>query len=328
MDRLDEHLFGVVLSSLNARNGCRLGSTCKTFRRWVDESHVWRLWLEEDFPSLKTSPIKEIVDSHYGMRAMGLRRSYKQLFLGWWGLPSEASLPLKPGPAQLEGEASQLPAIGDFIIILDVLMGDERVLSHTASCEGMVQDVNATDEAGVHFRGLFRTTCSVEEEGKLRTEFQQLAKKAPKRVNVRCLYSPGPRIPSQHSLKLLSRADGQVHNLMDREPCGFVGRFIEMPREMYHEFEKDPRFEDGWCESPVFGLVIEAKNSKFSVSRYDFQVVLHQAKLLCSGNVTHRPAHVVLDFQNMRNVPCNAKNIYWTELGRWEGFPRSRHQHE
>jgi hypothetical protein len=209
MDMLDETVFGVLFSFLNARNASCLGSTCTSFRRWVVNSPMWRQWSEEAFPSLKTTPAKEFVDLHDGRKAFkGLRRWYKQLFLGLYGLPG-AKLPTV-GPAQLGAEASQPPEIGDFIVTLDVEMQSGHILSHSASCEGMNQDPDKSDRAGICFRGLFRTACSAEEERKLRTEIQGLAKDAPRRVNVRCLYSPGPRVPSWHTVNLLCKADGQV----------------------------------------------------------------------------------------------------------------------
>jgi hypothetical protein len=77
----------------------------------------------------------------------------------------------------------------------------------------------------------------------------------------------------------------------------------------------------GWCERPVVGLVIRAANAKFELLEYNFQVLLHQAKLQCSNRITIVPGHVVFDFQNMRSIGCTVNSVQLSKLGVWEGFP-------
>jgi hypothetical protein len=141
METLDENLFDLLLSFLTPREAECLAGVSKSLRAMAEDSLRWKVWCEQACPGLKTSPATELVSAHFEKAKRG-PGFYRGLFLE---LNNEGrTLVQLPGPSVFDQDAGQCkdsslqsPNLGEFLMVMDVFLGGECILSCSAGAEAV-----------------------------------------------------------------------------------------------------------------------------------------------------------------------------------------------
>jgi hypothetical protein len=138
METLDENLLDLLLSFLTPKEAVCLGCVSKSLRVLSEGSLRWKEWCEQACPALKTFPAMELVSAHFEKANRGP---------GFYGLFLELSterrssvqLPsvFEQNAGQCKESALQSPKLGDSLMIMDVFLEGECILSCSAGAEAL-----------------------------------------------------------------------------------------------------------------------------------------------------------------------------------------------
>jgi hypothetical protein len=126
LHNLDEALFDHLLSFLTPKDAARLGCTSVLFNGWSAKEEIWRSWCEKEWPSLKTSPAREVV-----LERNKLNEDFCKLYrrLSFNEMQSGLLQGLSP-----EGCCNDLQ-LQDVVMLYDVYVGNESILAYSAEAE-------------------------------------------------------------------------------------------------------------------------------------------------------------------------------------------------
>jgi hypothetical protein len=126
LHNLDEALFDHLLSFLTPKDAARLGCTSVLFNGWSAKSRHWRSWCEKEWPSLKTSPAREVVQEHNK-----LNEDFCKLYrrLSFCEMRSGLLQGLSP-----KGCCNDLQ-LQDVVMLFDVYLENESILAYSAEAE-------------------------------------------------------------------------------------------------------------------------------------------------------------------------------------------------
>ncbi|GAQ83109.1 hypothetical protein KFL_001360060 [Klebsormidium nitens] len=151
METLDNPLFDHLLGFLTAKEACSLAVQSVALRQAVDKSTLWKTWCERLNPSITTSPAKELVQKHYGVRSDPNKNSaYKQLYRRSSGRRSTCD-----EASQVEEGGSDVPDLSGYVMLMDVYW--KGFLTAKEACSLALQSValrQAVDEST-----LWKTWC-------------------------------------------------------------------------------------------------------------------------------------------------------------------------
>jgi hypothetical protein len=141
METLDENLFDLLLSFLTPREAVCLAGVSKWLRVLSEGSLRWKAWCEKACPAPKTSPATELVSAHCFEKANRGPGFYRGLFLELsTDRRSLVQLPsvFDQNAGQCEESALKSPAtLGEFLMVMDVFLGGECILSCSAGAKAM-----------------------------------------------------------------------------------------------------------------------------------------------------------------------------------------------
>lgn len=126
LHNLDEALFDHLLSFLTPKDAARLGCTSVLFNGWSAKSRHWRSWCEKEWPSLKTSPAREVVQEHNKLNE-DFCKLYRRLSF------NEMQSGLLQGLSP-KGCCNDLQ-LQDVVMLLDVYVENESILAYSAEAE-------------------------------------------------------------------------------------------------------------------------------------------------------------------------------------------------
>lgn len=155
MEELDAATFAAILSFLTPEDACNLGSACKIFQAWVEESPLWKVWCEEACPSLKLPLAKQIVTVHYGSKEDSVR-FYKRLYVDLEGGPQHKTLNLnnRGEESRYSGDFASLDdELQDLVMLMDVHAGEEVLASFCSDGRSDFEPIRSANCWDVAFKG-------------------------------------------------------------------------------------------------------------------------------------------------------------------------------
>ncbi|GAQ88823.1 hypothetical protein KFL_004620040 [Klebsormidium nitens] len=177
METLHEPVFNKILDLLPLRDMCSLECVSKTLQRWVVTRHgqLWQGWCERACPSILVSPAKKIFSAQY--------KSYKHLF---FRLQRADELVEERGKEEGRrvaefnplGLGAQNPELDDYVVLVDVSLGDEGILFQSADGKTVRLDRMVADSSGgKRYRGDCTGVCKPEAEARLCNALQALVER-------------------------------------------------------------------------------------------------------------------------------------------------------
>jgi hypothetical protein len=154
METIYENLFDLLLRRfLTPKEAVCLAGVSRSLRALAEGSLRWKVWGEQACPALKTFPARELVSAHFEKANRG-PGFYRDLFLE---LSTErrslVQLPLvfEQNAGQCEEWALKSPNVGDFLMLMDVFLGGECILSCSAGAQTLscAEREMADTESGV-----------------------------------------------------------------------------------------------------------------------------------------------------------------------------------
>lgn len=259
MEALNESVFDRILDLLVPEDMCRLECTCKTLQHLVSSRNrpLWKQWCERTCPSITVSLAKELVKAHYSREKDQGFEMYKRLCLklrkadqGGEAEEEVGHTFQKFNPLGLGIENCE---IGDYILLIDISLGDEGVLFQAADGKGVRSDKLVLDSSGTKFyRGDFAGVCKLEAEGRLCEALQGLVERT------------GLQNPSC-ALRLMHKATGEVLVLMrNRAFVEASHQLLDPPKISFvqHNFY----LEDDWYERRAPKWLRKGRDSNITVT--------------------------------------------------------------
>ncbi|GAQ80682.1 hypothetical protein KFL_000590350 [Klebsormidium nitens] len=229
MEYLDAPTFDHLLGFLAPEHACKLAVQSKALNELVGDSLLWKTWCEEDSPSLKTSPARELVAARYAAAvcARGARATYKQLFTK---LAEKRSglLNAEARSCTCKSETPLNMELSAYVMLMDVYVAGRGLLFCSTECavsdygcqpagcqpawKQTVRNVCKADMNGMH---------ATEAEGDLNSALQQIPSG---NDGVPEDWFESRRLPLHEqgnvhfSWKLMRKADGKIQILLDRKP--------------------------------------------------------------------------------------------------------------
>ncbi|GAQ77891.1 hypothetical protein KFL_000050280 [Klebsormidium nitens] len=260
MEHLDAPTFDHLLSFLTPKDACKLAVQSKGLYEAVGDSLHWKTWCEEDSPSLKTSPARELAAAHYGAAACA-RATYKQPFLKL----SKRRSGLKNTKARSCSCNDETPLeLSAYVMLMDVYVGGRGLLFCSTECT--VSDFGRQREGWMSpWQLTVRNVCKEDKNGTLATEaerelssaLQQIPSGNPDGVPEGPHWLPSQNLPLYEqgnvlfSWKLMRKTDGKIQILLDRKPVrsrkdfGFRRTNAHEPMACESSFETANVLRDG-----------------------------------------------------------------------------------
>lgn len=275
METLHASVFDRLLSLLTPEDACSLAVVSKTLRGWVEDSALWKVWCERDCPSLTTSPARELVASLYGAHAVGKRETYEELFRK---LARSRCREMTARNLQIACHCKPpietvLPKFEDFIILMDIYVGDKGLLFCSADgseletdCRGCQGSFEFFSECSLPWvvKAVVGGVLELGQEQDLRAAVKEVVDSHSKALEKGSLLDYRlHRGLLLFSWKLMRKSDRKVQILFDRE---LVSHFdnnglhpdrVGPDKVRYHRLEAQAPFLDS-AGVKWWGLFVEA----------------------------------------------------------------------
>lgn len=223
MDTLDAPLFDDMMNLLGPAGACRLAVLSKDLKELVETNGLWKTWCEREYPSLTTSPAKELVEALYG--TCGYKKLFGKLTQGRGRAPADGKM--NKDAAVRKNKGSGLSA---YIMLMDVHLRGEDFAFCSAECSEMeVGDWQSKERNRYRYDDLWREdACKA-----VVRAFNQSGAREDASSAVKHVVSPSeqqtnnwPKPELQELLlfswKLMRKTDGKVLILLDYEPASLT----------------------------------------------------------------------------------------------------------
>lgn len=264
MESLHEPVFNKILDLLTLRDMCSLECVSKTLQRWVvtRHGHLWKVWCERACPSILVSPAKEIFAAQYA--------SHKHLFFRLQRADELAGVGGEdqgPRVAQFNplGLGVQNPELDDYVLLIDVSLGDEGVLFQSADGKTVRLDRMIVDSSGSKsYRGDCQGVCKPEAEARLRSALQALVE----RIDGEELFC---------KLRLMHKAKAEIVVVMNRIAINDVSHQLLDPPK-YNFVQHNFYLDLDWSDKRAAQRVKKGRDSKVKINDVMLRVKYFFAK--------------------------------------------------